>query len=152
MNIREANISDLDGLISLYNQLVTYQKLVNNHSFKETFNNIINFPNYYIIIAEENRKIIATCSIIILPNLTHHQRPYAIIENVVTDEKFRHMGYATALLNYAKEISIDNHCHKILVQTRSKEHETLNFYINNGFDKNETTGFQINFEEIENNG
>lgn len=152
MHIREAELSDLENLIILYNQLIPYQKLTLDNSIKKSFDKINNYPNYHIIVAEENKRVISTCSLIILPNLTHYQRPYAIIENVVTDEKFRGLGYASAIIEYAKKIAIKNNCHKILVQTRSIKKSTLNFYINNGFSKNETTGFQINIEKSENNG
>ena len=44
-------------------------------------------------------------------NLTHNQRPYAFVENVVTDENYRKRGLATACLNYAKEIAQKENCY-----------------------------------------
>ena len=75
--------------------------------------------------------LITTC--VIIQNLTHSQRPYAVIENVVTDEKFRGKGYATSCLNYAKEIAIKNNCYKIMLMTGSKKESTLNFYRKAGY-------------------
>lgn len=42
---------------------------------------------------------------IIITNLTRNIRPYAFIENVVTHADYRGKGYATACLNYAKELA-----------------------------------------------
>ena len=59
-----------------------------------------------MIVAEENVEIVSSCVCVIIPNLTHNQQPYAFIENVITDEKFRKRGLATQCLDYAKEIAI----------------------------------------------
>lgn len=37
-------------------------------------------------------------------------RPYAFIENVVTQEEYRGKGYASACLDYAKKISEEHNC------------------------------------------
>ncbi len=60
----------------------------------------------HVIVAEENRKIVSSCVCVIIPNLTHNQQPYAFIENVITDEKYRNKGLATQCLDYAREIAI----------------------------------------------
>ena len=78
---------------------------------------------------------------VIIPNLTHGQRPYAFIENVVTDKDFRKKGYATACLNYAKDIAKRENCYKMMLLTGSKEESTLKFYERAGYNKNDKTAF-----------
>lgn len=68
-------------------------------------NDILNDENHRIIAAVEDVKIVSSCVCVIVPNLTHSQRPYALIENVVTDENYRKKGLATACLDYAKALS-----------------------------------------------
>lgn len=41
------------------------------------------------MVREENGQIVATCILVIIPNLTHSQRLYAFVENVITDILFR---------------------------------------------------------------
>ncbi|MDE6725877.1 MAG: GNAT family N-acetyltransferase, partial [Ruminiclostridium sp.] len=89
----------------------------------------------------EYGEIIASCECVIIPNLTHGQRPYALIENVVTDEKYRKKGYATACLDFAREIASKENCYKIMLMTGSKQESTLNFYQKAGYNRNDKTAF-----------
>ena len=60
---------------------------------------ILNDKNHHIFVAGEIGTLVFSCVCVIIPNLTHEQRPYALIENVVTDKRYRKKGYATACLN-----------------------------------------------------
>ncbi|MGN0376976.1 MAG: GNAT family N-acetyltransferase [Suilimivivens sp.] len=77
----------------------------------------------------------------IIPNLTHDQRPYALIENVITDESYRKRGLATACLNYAREIAVRENCYKMMLLTGSKKESTMKFYEQAGYNRNDKTGF-----------
>jgi len=50
-------------------------------------------------------------------------------------------GHATALLNYAKGIVLNNNCYKIMLLTGSKKESILNFYEQAGFNRNDKTAF-----------
>ena len=63
----------------------------------------------------------------IIPNLTRDVRPYAFIENVVTNEEYRGKEYATKCLNYAKEIAIKNNCYKMMLLTGTKKRKHIEF-------------------------
>lgn len=61
---------------------------------------MINDTNHHTIVAEEDEKIVFSCVCVIIPNLTHGQRPYAYVENVITDEAYRvEKGKHTAFLS-----------------------------------------------------
>jgi GNAT superfamily N-acetyltransferase len=72
---------------------------------------------------------------------THGQRPYAIIENVITDENHRKCGLATACLDYAKKIAEQHNCYKIMLMTGSKDDSTLRFYQKAGYNAEDKTAF-----------
>lgn len=78
---------------------------------------------------------------VIVPNLTHGQRPYALIENVITSEAFRNQGLASACLAFAKQIAVEHHCYKIMLLTGSKKENTLNFYRKAGYNSEDKTAF-----------
>jgi len=141
MLIREVNADDLDGLLQLYTHL-------HNNSVPEeltyvcsVWNKILSNPNHHIIVALEDGLIVSSCVCVIILNLTHHQQPYALIENVVTHTDYRGRGLATACLDYAKKLAIEADCYKIMLMTGSKQDSTLAFYERAGYNRTDKTAF-----------
>jgi len=141
MEIKLAQKTDLKQLLELYTQLHENPMPVFNAALEKLWDNIIEDKNHNIIIGLVDGQIICSSVIIIVPNLTHNQRPYALIENVITHELHRNKGYATQLLNFAKEIAEKQNCYKIMLLTGSKQESTLNFYEKAGYNKNDKTAF-----------
>ncbi len=141
MYIREAEQKDLSQLLELYthlhgNTMPTIDQEIENLWYKITID-----QNHHIIVGVINDTIISSCVLMIVPNLTHQQRPYAFIENVITHPECRGKGYATQILNYAKRIAVNNRCYKIMLMTGSKKQTTLEFYERSGYNKNDKTAF-----------
>lgn len=139
--IREILEHDLNSLLTLYMQLHDNPLPENTPELQILWKQILNDANHHIIIAEEDGKIVSSCVCVIIPNLTHNQRPYAFVENVITDEAYRKRGLATACLNYAKEIAQKENCYKLMLLTGSKKESTLNFYEQAGYNRNDKTAF-----------
>jgi GNAT superfamily N-acetyltransferase len=137
--LREVVESDLSRLLRLYTQLHDNPFPEINENLNNLWGDILGDPQHHIIVGCVADKIIASCVIIIIKNLTHNQRAYALIENVITDENYRNKGYATNVLNYAKEIAIRNDCYKIMLMTGSKLESTLRFYEKAGYNKNDNS-------------
>ena len=87
--IREIAENDFDGLLSLYMQLPDNPFPDKDNRIIAIWNNILNDKNHHIIVANENGILVSSCVCVIIPNLTRGQRPYALIENVITDKKYR---------------------------------------------------------------
>ena len=102
---------------------------------------ILSDKNHHIIVADENGMIVSTCVCVIIPNLTRGQRPFALVENVVTHPDFRGKGLATACLDFAKDIAIRENCTRLMLMTGSKEKSTLDFYEKAGYDPNNKKAF-----------
>ena len=139
--IREATEKDLDGLLELYTQLHDNPIPDNTEQLSAIWKRMISDPDHHVIICDEDGRIISSCVCVIIPNLTHSQRPYAFVENVITDEKYRNKGYATACLDYAKGLAINNNCYKIMLLTGSKKQSTLDFYRKAGYNSEDKTAF-----------
>ncbi len=139
--IREAKENDLKEILELY--LFLHETSVPQYSeqLKKAWDSIINDENHHLIICEIDGKIVASCVCVIIPNLTRGVRPYAFVENVVTHKDYRKRGYATACLNFAKQIAEKNNCYKMMLLTGSKEEGTLNFYRNAGYNSTDKTAF-----------
>lgn len=139
--VREIEKDDLEGLLRLYMQLHNNPLPEKTAELLQIWDTIFQDENHHVIVAEENGKIVSSCVCVIIPNLTHNQQPYAFIENVITDEKFRKRGLATQCLNYAKEIAIKENCYKMMLLTGSKEISTLDFYRKAGYNSDDKTAF-----------
>ena len=97
--------------------------------------------NHHIIVNIIEGKIVSSCVCVIIPNLTRNIRPYAFVENVVTNYEYRGRGYATECLNYAKEIAKKENCYKMMLLTGSKKESTIKFYENAGYNSSDKTAF-----------
>ena len=139
--IREIVESNFEELFRLYMQLHNNPFPDKNDKITAIWNNILNDKNHHIIVADENGRLVSSCVCVIIPNLTRGQRPYAFIENVITDREYRKRGFATACLNFAKEIAQRENCYKMMLLTSSKEESTLKFYEQAGYNKNDKTAF-----------
>ena len=77
--------------------------------------------NMYLLVIEENGKVVSSVQMAIIESLTHNVRPFAVIENVVTHADYRNRGYASALLEKASEIAREHRCYKVFLETGSKK-------------------------------
>lgn len=139
--IREIQKEDFIGLMELYMQLHDNPMPEQSEEVMAKWNRIIADKDHHIIVAEEDGKIVSSCVCVIISNLTHRQQPYAFVENVITDERYRGRGLATKCLDYAKKIAEQEHCYKMMLLTGSKQENTLNFYRNAGYNSEDKTAF-----------
>jgi Acetyltransferases len=139
--VRKAEKGDLNALLQLYTQLHDNKFPETDENLLTLWEDILTNRNYYIIVAEECGRIISSCTLVVIPNLTHGQRPYALIENVITDKDFRGRGFASSCLNHAREIADQSGCYKIMLLTGSKLESTHRFYENAGYNSSDKTAF-----------
>lgn len=137
MIIRQALPTDAEDLKILYFEYLTNYPPTeeqNMQDWREIIQRLYNNTNSYLLVCEEEGRVVSTVYLTIIENLTHNNRPFGVIENVVTHGDLRNMGYASALLNEATEISKKHNCYKVFLETGSMKESTLNFYKNNGFE------------------
>ena len=144
LNIRRAAAGDAEALRDLYSNHLSPdypEEPRDMAALRESITRFGRDPLYHLLVGEAEGRLVSSVTLIIVENLTHGLRPYALIENVVTRAEFRGRHYATALMNRAGEIAAGAGCYKIMLLTGSKKESTLNFYENLGFNKNDKTAF-----------
>ncbi|MBR6790715.1 MAG: GNAT family N-acetyltransferase [Oscillospiraceae bacterium] len=141
MEIREAQKEDLFGLLELYQYLGDNPVPQESPELDALWERIIGDPNIHPIVLIEEGRAAASCTVTIIPNLTHSQRPYALVENVVTHPDHNGKGFGTAVLDYAKKLAQSENCYKIMLCTSSKAERTLNFYRRAGYESETKTAF-----------
>lgn len=141
VTIRTINKNELPKLLELYKHLNKDDPELNVGDLDSLWDRIFNDLNMHYIVVDKDNQLVASCVLVIVPNLTRNARSYGLIENVVTHAQFRRKGYGDAVLKKALEIAWEQNCHKVMLLTGSKEEGTLLFYENAGFKKGLKTGF-----------
>ncbi|NNG70270.1 GNAT family N-acetyltransferase [Rhizobium laguerreae] len=140
--IRPAVRGDLPGLLALYHQLNPADPVLDEASAEERLSAILAQPGMTVFIGVAGNVVIATVTLVVVPNLTRSGAPYALVENVVTHADHRKRGYARAVIAHAVADAWSAGCYKVMLLTGSKNPATLRFYENCGFVQ-EKTGYQI---------
>lgn len=136
MIIRKAKGTDANELKTLYFEYLTHFPPKEEQDMTVWQDMLVKFEqdeNMYLLVAEEDGKVVSSVQMAIIEGLTHNVRPFAVIENVVTHAEYRNRGLASALLEKASEIARERRCYKVFLETGSNKESTLNFYRNNGF-------------------
>src|SRR3972149_3394640 len=106
--VRDATEDDLPRIVELLAQLSPdtpredlRQPLL--ESYRTAFQEIEADPHQRLLVVEAAGRVAGTAALIIVPNLSHQGRPYAIVENVVVDEAQRGTGYGELLMRHTME-------------------------------------------------
>ncbi|HEX5126066.1 MAG TPA: GNAT family N-acetyltransferase [Rhodocyclaceae bacterium] len=140
--VRKVRSSELPRLLPLYRYLNPDDaELTITVELEQLWQSILANPQLHYLVAEVDERIVSTCALAIIPNLTRAARPYGLIENVVTDPAYRKRGIATHLLHTALDLAWAHDCYKVMLMTGRKDEATLRFYSQAGFVSGEKTGF-----------
>lgn len=140
--IRSALPADLAQLLALYRHLNPLDKDPPFDLAAQRLAQLQALDGSTVLIGLTESSVVATCTLVVIPNLTRAGRPYGLIENVVTDAAFRGRGYGKQILQAAVTSAWQADCYKVMLMTGSKEPSTLGFYASAGFEQSKT-GFQI---------
>jgi GNAT superfamily N-acetyltransferase len=144
LTVRKAVLDDAEAIHDLYHNHLTANPPAEPQDMAVWREKLARFhadPLYHLLVGEIDGQITSSVTLIIIENLTHNVRPYAVIENVVTHASHRGKHYATVLMDKAGEIAAGHGCYKIMLMTGSKKDSTLNFYVNCGYNKDDKTDF-----------
>ena len=139
--IREATEADLPQVVALLAQLALDDPEREDMSsplpyeYHIVMRRILETPGQSLFVLEEREKIVGTTALSIMPNLSHRGTPYAIIENVVVDEKARAKGYGELLMRHAIEAARRADCYKVSLTSSKRRREAHRFYERLGFER-----------------
>jgi GNAT superfamily N-acetyltransferase len=139
--IDAAREGDLGDMLALYRHLHPGDPEIEAGPFRAQWRSMLASPMLRVLVARDGERAVATCILVIVPNLTRGGRPYGLIENVVTDPGYRRQGVGTRILQHALGIAWDAGCYKVMLLTGRKDEATLRFYEQAGFIAGEKIGF-----------
>ena len=129
MIIRQATKDDLDGLLDLYAHLSPNDApLPPRPRVVELWREIIDNPMLTYFFAEHAGRLIASCNLTIVPNLTRGARPFGVIENVITHPGFRRRGLAKRILSEAIETAKEAGYYKVMLMSGTSRKEAHALY------------------------
>ena len=128
MVIRHALSGDLPQLLALYPHLNPSDPIPSLEVAQRRLEALQKYPGSAVFIGIVDASTIASCTLVVIPNLTRGGRPYGLIENVVTHAQHRGRGYGKQVLRAAVMAAWDA--------------ATLAFCASAGFEQSKT-GFQV---------
>lgn len=141
--IRPATPEDLAGVLALYRQLNPGDPALDVAGAAPVWAAVLGSGLTTPFVAEIEGRLVSSCTLAIVPNLSRGARPYGVIENVVTDEGHRRSGLGRAVLEAALDKAWAANCYKVLLATGSRRESTLRFYEGVGFTRDAKTYFEI---------
>lgn len=137
--IRAATEDDIPRILELYKELVTTTAPAEMgltpslDDYRRIYEQVRAMPGYELIVAEENSEVIGTTVIVIVPNLSHSGLPWAVVENVVTDQRFQRRGIGRLMMEYAISRAREAGCYKLQLSSSKTRDDAHQFYENLGF-------------------
>jgi GNAT superfamily N-acetyltransferase len=138
---RDAQPSDLAGVIRLYRQLHPEDDPVVDASDAAVFSQIADAPGLRLLVLVRDGAVVATTYLNVIPNLTRSASPYAVIENVVVDEPLRRTGLGKRIMAATLQAAWEAGCYKAMLMTGSRNPATHGFYEVCGFSADAKTAY-----------
>jgi GNAT superfamily N-acetyltransferase len=130
---RLAGASDLDDLLQLFEQAEVSRPAEPRWRAEEIWREILGRAGVSVFVSEASQRIVATCMLIVAPNLLRGGRQHGFIENVVAHPNFRGQRYGSAVLSAALERAWQENCHHVLLQSGRPDPRVHAFYQKAGF-------------------
>lgn len=134
--------NELDELLPLYQLLNPDDPVLErDEELRRQWQEMLADESLKIVVVEHDGRLVSSCILTITPNLTRKDRPFGLVENVITHEDFRQNGFGKRCAQTAIEIARDRGCYKVMLLTGSEKEWTHGFYESCGFDRDAKPGF-----------
>jgi len=140
--IRPVGPYDLEGLLKLYAHLNPADMHLSEDMAKTRFREMLEQPGLTVFGVFAENRLVASCVLHVLPNLTRGGAPYALVENVVADPAQRRQGHGRRVLRAATDAALAAGCYKVMLLTGRTDPGVISFYESCGFQQSKT-GFEI---------
>jgi GNAT superfamily N-acetyltransferase len=138
---RAAGPEDFEAVLALYRQLHPDDPEVAGGPGEAAFERIIATPGMHLFLLELDGRVVATTYLNVIPNLTRGASPYAVIENVIVEERWRGTGLGKQIMASTLEAAWSAGCYKAMLMTGSRRASTHAFYRACGFSPDAKAAF-----------
>lgn len=140
-NLRQAQESDYEPLMNLYNLFVEEDRYSNFNN--DSFHKLLNDKNYFIYVLEDQQKLIgfATFSVRFI---VRYKQPIAQLEELFVKEEHRNKGLGKKLINQVADKARELDCYRLYIESHIDRTTAHAVYEKLGFSK-DGYYFKINF-------
>lgn len=147
--VRDAREADLPRIVRLLAQLSLDEPREEPgpplpERYQEAFREIEADPRQRLLVIEAREQVVGAASLIIVPNLSHRGRPYAIVENVVVEAAERGAGHGELLMRYVVAEARRAGCYKLSLTSNKRRKDAHRFYQRLGFQATHE-GYRVEF-------
>ena len=138
--VRAATEGDISRILELYRQLAITTSQAEQHQnpslddCQRVFAEIDTFPKHELLVAEDEGEVIGTMVLLVVPNLSHSALPWALVENLVVDQRYQRRGTGRLLMDYAIARAKEAGCFKVVLSSDKRRKEAHKFYRSLGFE------------------
>lgn len=138
LSIRRATPEDLPRIVELLQQLsldAPREEVASPlpDAYRRAFEEVAADWRQQLLVAEAEGRIVATLTLVVVPNLSYRGRPWAVIENIVVDAGERGSGYGETLMRHAVEEARRAGCYRVSLTCNKRRAEARRFYERLGF-------------------
>jgi predicted N-acetyltransferase YhbS len=148
--VRVATEEDISRILELYREMVITTseaergRAPSQDDYRRVFDEISAMPGHELLVAEEQGEVVGSVVLLIVPNLSHEALPWAVVENLVVDQRYQGKGLGRILMEYAIARAKEAGCYKIGLSSNKRRREAHRFYSSLGF-KASSQGFRLYF-------
>jgi ribosomal protein S18 acetylase RimI-like enzyme len=147
--VREAEERDLGQLLGLYDELAegdAARAPAKADVSREMFLAIVKDQSRHLCVASLGNDVVGAAELIVVANLTHHSRPWAVIENVIVSNAMRGRGAGTAMLEHLVDLARASGCYKVQLHSGKQRVDAHRLYEKLGFEP-VAEGFKLYFDD-----
>lgn len=147
--VREAEERDLGQLLGLYGELAEGDAArvpAEADVCRDVFTAIVSDRSRRLCVATVGDDVVGAAELIVVLNLTHLARPWAVIENVIVSEAMRGCGAGTALLEHLIDLARVGGCYKVQLHSGKQREDAHRLYRRVGFGS-VAEGFKLYFDD-----
>jgi len=141
ISINKLTVDDLQGLKELYEDGFDGAK-TDTFRMLETYNLIKDNPNYNILCAKIDDKIVGSVMGVLCYELFDRCLPFMVVENVVVSNSYRRQGIAKQLLIKLEEFAIQQQCTTILFVSSHHRAGAHKLYESLGYGIDKVNGYR----------
>lgn len=131
---------DLSQLANLYDEL--FWEKTDLTSMQGTFEWIRTNPNYIVIGAKMDGKLVGSLTGIVCPVMMGQCKPFMFVESVIVSQNYRKLGIGRRLMEEIELIARERNCYLIQFVSSAHRKEAHRFYEELGYDIDKVRGFR----------